>query len=211
MKKIGIIDYGMGNLHSVSTACNYLGIDTLISSDPDELSSKTDALILPGVGAFPDAMERLIETGMFDYIKHHRGNKPLLGICLGMQLLFDESCEVRKCGGLGLIAGKIVAINAANFGYKVPHMGWNKLHFTDSGKKSPLLKGITADSYAYFVHSFMAVPQSGTSIFADTEYGEDVCAVVGDDESDIYGTQFHPEKSGKAGMQILRNFTELVK
>jgi len=209
MKKIGIIDYGMGNLHSVSTACKYLGIDTLISSDPDELSSKVDALILPGVGAFPDAMERLIETGMYDYVKNHRGNKPLIGICLGMQILFDESGEVRKCDGLGLIPGEIISINAANFGYKVPHMGWNHLRFTDSGKNSPLLKGINAGAYAYFVHSYMAVAENKASIFADTEYGDDVCAVVGDDERKIYGTQFHPEKSGKAGMQILQNFAEL--
>lgn len=207
MKKIGIIDYGMGNLHSVSNACKYLGINTFISGKPDELDS-ADALILPGVGAFPDAVRCLIDTGNFDYLRNHRNNKPILGICLGMQLLFERGCEVKLCDGLGLIEGEIIGLNSAKFGYKIPHMGWNKLDIRNL--TSPLMKGIDSGAYTYFVHSFMASPKHDRDIIASAEYGEDVCAIVGDDEKRVYGTQFHPEKSGETGLMILKNFADMI-
>lgn len=207
MKKIGIIDYGMGNLHSVFNACRYLGVNAFISKKPGDLD-EADALILPGVGAFPDAVKCLSETGNFEYIKYRRNKKPLLGICLGMQLLFDRSCEVRPCDGLGLIKGEVVSLNGGKLGYKIPHMGWNKLNVKNI--RSPLIYGIDSGAYTYFVHSFMASPANLSNLIASAEYGEDICAIVGDDEERVYGTQFHPEKSGAAGLKILKNFADLI-
>lgn len=205
--KIGIIDYGMGNLHSVLNACRHLGISAFVSGIPDELS-EANGLILPGVGAFPDAADCLTKTGMKSYICKFRGNKPMLGICLGMQLLFERGYEVRPCEGLGLLAGSVKGICAARFGLKVPHMGWNRLDIRQPG--SPLMRNVRGGAYAYFVHSYMAVPEVDTDLIASTDYGEPVCAVVGSDTEHVYGTQFHPEKSGTAGLQILRNFAELL-
>jgi imidazole glycerol-phosphate synthase subunit HisH len=201
---IAIIDYNVGNLFSVKNALDFIGERSVITCDAAELE-RADAMILPGVGAFPDAMAELEKTGLVSTIKAQAQaqKKPLLGICLGMQMLFDEGYEFRVRPGLGLIRGKVDKIPAA--GLKIPHMGWNKLEFQNF---SPLLKGVPQGSYAYFVHSFMAFA-ADEAIAAYTQYGVKVPALV--QSGNVYGAQFHPEKSGEAGLTILRNFGNLVK
>jgi imidazole glycerol-phosphate synthase subunit HisH len=200
---IGIVDYGMGNLFSVSKALERLNADYFISGDKDELLS-ADALLLPGVGSFRDAMEVL----QADTIKEFAATgKPLLGICLGMQLLFEDSDENGLTKGLGLLPGKVRRFSGTNADgetYKVPHMGWNKLEFVNS---SPLLKGLEED-YVYFVHSYYVSAENSEVLLAKTDYHEEVSAVVGKDN--IFGMQFHPEKSSKLGMALLKNFLNLV-
>lgn len=200
--KIGIIDYGMGNLHSVKNAFEYIGCDTFISDDKAKLS-EADGLILPGVGAFPDAMKCLKQTKMDEYIVENAAKKPLMGICLGMQLLFDKSYEFEECDGLGLIHGEVVKIKPQ--GLKIPHMGWNELI---SKNKSPLLNGIEEKSQVYFVHSYKAVVQNAQNVVAVTEYGEEITAIVS--AGNVYGCQFHPEKSEAVGLKILENFRRIV-
>ena len=200
--KIGIIDYGMGNLHSVKNAFEYIGCDTFISDDKAKLT-EADGLILPGVGAFPDAMKCLKQTKMDEYIVDNAAKKPLMGICLGMQLLFDKSYEFEECDGLGLIHGEVVKIKPQ--GLKIPHMGWNELI---SKNKSPLIKGIEEKSQVYFVHSYKAVVQNAQNVVAVTEYGEEITAIVS--EGNVYGCQFHPEKSEDVGLKILENFRRIV-
>ena len=189
-KKIGIIDYGMGNLHSVVGALNYLGLESFVSSDRSELE-KSDALILPGVGAFPDAMDNLAAKGLVGFIRSQAESKPLLGICLGMQLLFDRGYEFRECDGLGLIGGRVIKLSAYldSAEYKIPHMGWNKLTIVND---SPLMKGLPDPAYVYFVHSFKAEVGSREDLTASTDYGEEIAAVVG--YKNVFGTQFHPGK-----------------
>lgn len=200
---IGIVDYGMGNLFSVSKALERLNADYFISGDKEELLG-ADALLLPGVGSFRDAMEVL----QADTIKEFAATgKPLLGICLGMQLLFEDSDENGLTKGLGLLPGKVrrfPGTNAAGEPYKVPHMGWNKLEFVNT---SPLLNGLEED-YVYFVHSYYVRAESSEVLLAKAEYHEEVSAVVGKDN--IFGMQFHPEKSSKLGMALLKNFLNLV-
>jgi imidazole glycerol-phosphate synthase subunit HisH len=200
---IGIVDYGMGNLFSVSKALERLNADYFISGDKDELLS-ADALLLPGVGSFRDAMEVL----QVDTIKEFAASgKPLLGICLGMQLLFEDSDENGFTKGLGLLPGHVrrfSGMNAAGETYKVPHMGWNKLEFV---KSSPLLDGLEED-YVYFVHSYYVSAENSDVLLAKANYHEEVSAVVGKDN--IFGMQFHPEKSSKLGMGLLSNFLKLV-
>jgi imidazole glycerol-phosphate synthase subunit HisH len=200
---IGIVDYGMGNLFSVSKALERLGADYFISGDKEELM-RADALLLPGVGSFRDAMEVL----QVDTIKEFAASgKPLLGICLGMQLLFEDSDENGFTKGLGLLPGHVrrfSGTNAAGETYKVPHMGWNKLEFVNS---SPLLKGVEED-YVYFVHSYFVGAENSEVLLAKANYHEEVSAVVGKDN--IFGMQFHPEKSSKLGMALLKNFLKLV-
>jgi imidazole glycerol-phosphate synthase subunit HisH len=200
---IGIVDYGMGNLFSVSKALERLNADYFISGDKEELLN-ADALLLPGVGSFRDAMEVLqVET-----IKEFAASgKPLLGICLGMQLLFEDSDENGLTKGLGLLPGKVRRFpgkTAAGETYKVPHMGWNKLEFVQS---SPLLEGLQED-YVYFVHSYYVTAENSEVLLAKADYHEEVSAVVGKDN--IFGMQFHPEKSSKLGMALLNNFLKLV-
>lgn len=199
---IGIIDYGMGNLYSVNNALEYIGADSFISSDTDRLS-QADGLILPGVGAFPDAMDTLRKSGLDEFIKDYAENKPLLGICLGMQLLFDSSCEFRKCSGLGLIHGDIVKLTAyrKSNDYKIPHMGWNSLKEIN---QSPLTQGIGECPYVYFVHSYQASVADRSELISVSEYGEEITAIVGNGR--VFGTQFHPEKSESTGLRILSNF-----
>ncbi|PLR78149.1 imidazole glycerol phosphate synthase subunit HisH [Bacillus sp. V3-13] len=203
---IGIIDYGMGNLFSVSKALERLGVPFFISENVEELEA-ADTLILPGVGSFRDAMERLKQTGLADMIiRFARTGKPLLGICLGMQLLFEESEENGLTAGLSLLPGKVhrfPGITAGGESYKVPHMGWNRLRFVQD---SPILKNIDAD-FVYFVHSYY-VSAGEEVVIADADYDVEVPAVVG--RANIFGMQFHPEKSGPLGMELLRNFTELA-
>ncbi|MDP4177756.1 MAG: imidazole glycerol phosphate synthase subunit HisH [Bacillota bacterium] len=201
---IRIIDYGMGNLRSVQKAVEFLGFQADISSNIDEIKNST-GIILPGVGAFPDAMKEIKEKGFDVLLKEMVYEKkiPLLGICLGMQLLFDESDEVQLTEGLGFIKGRVKKLEVD---LKIPHMGWNNLKFNG---KSPILEGVKEDSYVYFVHSFYADMANIEDLKASAEYGVTVPAVVA--HENVYGTQFHPEKSGEAGMKMLKNFLEMVK
>lgn len=200
---IGIVDYGMGNLFSVSKALERLGADYFISDEKDDLLN-ADALILPGVGSFRDAMERL----QVDTIKEFAASgRPLLGICLGMQLLFEKSEENGLTNGLGLLPGSVRRFpgqTSEGETYKVPHMGWNRLEFV---KSSPLLKNLDED-YVYFVHSYFVNAENSDVLLAKANYHEQVAAVVGRDQ--IFGMQFHPEKSSKLGMDLLNNFLQLV-
>lgn len=195
-----IVDYGVGNLKSVANAMKYLGLSTRIAGEKDELE-RADAIILPGVGAFPDAAEKLRGTGLDREIVLQAEKKPVLGICLGMQLLFDLGHEVRPCAGLGLIPGQVGRIET---GFKLPHIGWNSLRFQND---SPVFRGLEDGEMVYFVHSFCAYPAEERSVTARTDYGSSVVAAVG--RGNVFGCQFHPEKSGETGLKILRNFGEL--
>lgn len=202
MKKIGIIDYGMGNLHSVKNALDFIGAESFVSCDVNELKA-ADGLILPGVGAFPDAIERLRSTGLDDFIREYVKNKPLIGICLGMQLLFDKSFEFRECDGLSLIGGEVVKIEED--GLKVPHMGWNELSLVNA---SPIAASLKDGDQVYFVHSYKAIVKDRANLVAVTDYGSEVTAIVA--SGNVYGCQFHPEKSERVGLDILRSFWRIV-
>jgi len=198
---IAIIDYGMGNLHSVSKAVERLGCEARVTSDPREILA-ADGAILPGVGAFGDAMANLRETGLVDTVKEYAASgRPFLGICLGMQLLFTESEEHGTHRGLDLLPGRVVRFQGD---YKVPHMGWNELTFK---QESPLFEGVEP-GHVYFVHSYHALPERESDLLAVTDYYQPVTAIVG--RGSVYGMQFHPEKSGELGMALLRKFTERV-
>ena len=201
---IAIIDYNMGNLASVHNACKLIGINADIVSDPTKLK-EYDKVILPGVGAFKDAMESLKKTNMIDSIKDFASSgKPMLGICLGMQLLFESSEEFGDTKGLGLIPGKVVAFDKSKMdmeNHKVPHVGWNKL-FTNKENQSKLFDGLD-NPYLYFVHSFHIVTNT-EYIIGTTHYGYDFTSAVQKDN--IYGFQPHPEKSHDNGIAILKNF-----
>lgn len=195
-----IVDYGVGNLKSVSNAMSYLGLETRITARPEELEL-ADSIILPGVGAFPDAAEKLRRTGMEAELLRQAEKKPMLGICLGMQLLLEQGEEVRTCRGLGLIPGTVRRIETS---YKLPHIGWNSLSFPNP---SPLFAGVEEGSFVYFVHSYCAVASDPSVVIAQTDYGPTVTAAV--QRGNVYGCQFHPEKSGEVGLQILKNFGAL--
>ena len=197
MNCTAIVDYGVGNLKSVTNAMDYLDLKTCITSDPNELE-RADAIILPGVGAFPDAADRLRASGLDQLLCREAQRKPILGICLGMQLLFERGEEVRDCDGLGLVGGSVRKIETD---LKLPHIGWNSLTFPNP---SPLFAGLEEGSYVYFVHSFCGVASDPSQIIAQTDYGVPVVAAV--NHGNVYGCQFHPEKSGEVGLQILRNF-----
>lgn len=196
-----IVDYGVGNLKSVSNAMAYIGQKTLITGDPAELES-ADAVILPGVGAFPDAADKLRQTGLDRAVLAQAGRKPILGICLGMQLLFEVGREGKECKGLGLVKGCVELIQTS---YKLPHIGWNSLSFPNP---SPLFRGLSEGVYVYFVHSFCGQAAHEEDVIASTQYGPSVVAAV--THNGIYGCQFHPEKSGEVGLQILKNFGDLI-
>jgi len=201
---IAIIDYGVGNLASVNKAFSFIGQDSKITSDRGEILA-ADRVVLPGVGAFADAMNSLEKTDMISIInKVAKSGKPLLGICLGMQLMFDYSTEGgEKVMGLGLLKGSITQF-PFDMGLKVPHMGWNSLHIKqDNG----IFKGIQENSYVYFVHSFYLTAENSSEVSATCQYGMgfDAAACKGN----ILGTQFHPEKSGDVGLNILRNFASM--
>ncbi|RSK28563.1 imidazole glycerol phosphate synthase subunit HisH [Bacillus sp. HMF5848] len=199
---IGIIDYGMGNLYSVSKALERMNYEYVLSDDPVVLR-KTKGLILPGVGSFKDAMHILNETGLSTFIKEEvQQGKPLLGICLGMQLLFEESDENGLTKGFGFLPGRVERFPEGN--YKVPHMGWNKLQFRNN---SQLLDRVE-EGHVYFVHSYYVKTNDSDVVLADASYEVDVPAVVG--RNNIYGTQFHPEKSSDIGMAILHNYADIV-
>jgi len=200
---IAIIDYGAGNLMSVSKALEKLGFDSIITASKEEIN-KCDAMVLPGVGAFSDAIDNIRKDGLDICIKENvEKGKYLIGICLGMQLLFDKSYEDGEFEGLGLIKGEIVKFDDTN---KVPHMGWNKLI---RNREDDIAKDITDDEYVYFVHSYYAKPENQDDVVLYTEYGVDVPGVVR--KGNVIGMQFHPEKSGTTGLKLLKNFGELIK
>ena len=199
---IAIIDYGMGNLFSVEKAFKKLGADVLVTSDKNIIANAEKA-VLPGVGAFGDCMKNLQEYQLIDAIKDYASSgKPLLGICLGLQLMFEQSAESHGIKGLGIFKGTVKKINAPAL--KIPHMGWNDLCL---GTSTPLLNGLPLNPYVYFVHSYQAVPEDEKIITAYCMYGEKVTAAVG--RENVQAVQFHPEKSSNVGMRILQNFVEL--
>lgn len=201
---LAIVDYGMGNLHSVGKAVERLGYEGIVTGDEAAILA-ADGVLLPGVGAFGDAMEHLRASGLDAVVRQAAaGGKPLLGICLGMQLLFDESEEHGRHEGLGILPGRAVRF-AGGAGYKVPHMGWNRLAFLQPD--NPLLAGLD-EGHVYFVHSYHVLPEQREDLLAVTDYGQPVTAIVG--RGNVYGMQFHPEKSGQLGMALLRNFLAIV-
>lgn len=199
---IAIIDYGAGNIFSVKNALDYLGLENSLVSDAESIKS-ADAVILPGVGAFPAAMEKLGNSGLIDVIKEEAKRKPFLGICLGMQMLFEKGYEFEECDGLGLISGSVRFMDEPDL--IIPHMGWNKLEKLND---CPLLNGLGDNEYVYFVHSYKA-ECADENIAAYSEYGGRVPALVFDGKF-VYGAQFHPEKSGDTGLKILKNFGKLI-
>lgn len=199
---IAIIDYGAGNIFSVKNALDYLGLESRLTSDKDFIKS-ADEIILPGVGAFPSAMKMLENSGLVETIKSEATKKPFLGICLGMQLIFEKGYEFEECDGLGLIKGSVRKME--NTDLIIPHMGWNKLEILNNCK---LLDGLGDNEYVYFVHSYKAECDD-KNISAYCEYGGRVPALVHDGKY-VYGAQFHPEKSGETGLKILKNFGGLI-
>ncbi|MBQ8922006.1 MAG: imidazole glycerol phosphate synthase subunit HisH [Oscillospiraceae bacterium] len=200
---IAVIDYGAGNLFSVCNALQYLNIPHEVTKETAVID-RADAVILPGVGAFPAAMESLRATGLIGAIRENAKKKPLLGICLGMQMLFDRSDENGLCDGLGLIPGEVSRIPSKRV--IIPHMGWNELVIT---QESPLLKNIENPVYTYFVHSYQAFCDD-RYIIAYADYDGKVPALVTDGQY-VFGSQYHPEKSGEKGLQMLRNFEEMAR
>lgn len=199
---IAIIDYGVGNLFSLTASFKAIGEEVIITSDV-EIIKQADKLILPGVGAFGDASKKLFDSGLDKVILEEiKNKKPLLGVCLGMQMLFNESHEFGIHKGLGLINGKVVYIDLPS-DYKIPHIGWNALHFK---KQSPILKYIEENDFVYFVHSYHAV-DCEESLVATTDYGREITAIV--QSGNVFGCQFHPEKSGDVGLKILKAFAEI--
>ena len=202
---IAIIDYGVGNLFSLQSSFGMIGAEAVVTGDPAVLRS-ADRLILPGVGAFEDAAKKLRDAGLDEVVREQaKAGKYMLGICLGMQLLFDESHEFGLHPGLGLIPGKVVDMTPViGPGLKVPHIGWNALHLTQPDH--PLWKYIKPDDCVYFVHSFYAA-ECEDFVLATTEYGAELTAAAG--RENVLGCQFHPEKSGPVGLSILRAFCEM--
>lgn len=197
---IGIIDYHLNNLRSVQKAFEKVGVESFISDDPAKLE-QAEKLVLPGVGAFGQAMENLRSLGLEKVVRHHvESGKPLLGICLGMQLLFTKSFELGEYQGLGFVKGEVVEFPST---VKVPHMGWNQVEFV---RESSFLSGVRENSFVYFVHSYYVVPSENITL-TQTEYGFKFTSIV--QKGNVYGIQFHPEKSQKTGLQLLKNFGDL--
>ena len=202
---IAIVDYGVGNLFSLSSSFAAIGAEIKVTSDPEVIRS-AEKIILPGVGAFEDAAKKLFDSGLGELvIAEAKAGKPIMGICLGMQLLFDRSFEYGEHKGLGLIKGDIRPIaDVIDKGLKVPHIGWNALHL--SSPRSPIFKYLKEGDYVYFVHSYYGA-NCDDSVIATTEYGAELTAAVAKDN--VFGCQFHPEKSGEVGLSILRAFCEM--
>lgn len=201
---IGIIDYGMGNLHSVKNALEFLGIENQIISNPSEIES-VDKIIIPGVGSFKRAMDNLHDKNFVDsLVKFGKSGKYLLGICLGMQLLAETGTEPTSCTGLGLIPGAVELLKTDTL--RIPHMGWNGLTIKN---EHPILEGVKFGTDFYFVHSFAFHVASDENIVAVTQYGYDVPAIVKNKTGNIIGIQFHPEKSQKQGLKLINNFSNL--
>ncbi|MCS7242401.1 imidazole glycerol phosphate synthase subunit HisH [Candidatus Caldatribacterium sp.] len=202
---IALVDYGMGNIRSVLKAFEAVGAEIFIARTPEEIK-KAKAIVLPGVGAFKDCMNNLKNYGLITSIKEDiLKGKPYLGICLGMQILFSESEEFGHTEGLNIFSGKVVRFNLPK-DYKIPHMGWNSLKIKS---KTKILNGIPDNSFFYFVHSYYVVPEDEKIVTAVTEYGIDFTSMV--TYENIFATQFHPEKSQKVGLKLIKNFTELIK
>ena len=202
---IAVIDYGAGNLQSVVKALRFIGCDCMITNNKQELLSANGA-ILPGVGSFGDAMDCMSRSGAADgVLSFVKTGKPLLGICLGLQLLFDSSEESPDARGLGLLKGSIRKIPDADGTLKIPHMGWNSLELCH---RDGIFQGLPDDPYVYFVHSYYLTAEDESIVSAKTQYGTSIDAAVAFEN--IYATQFHPEKSGKLGLQILRNFAAIA-
>jgi glutamine amidotransferase len=202
MKPILIVDYGMANLRSVQKAFEKVGHAAVISSDPDAIA-QTDKLVLPGVGAFRDAIGRLNETGLGEAVlRHIRTGRPFLGICLGLQLLFTRSFEDGEHQGLNLFAGDVIRLPDA--GLKVPHMGWNQLRVRSQARH---LAGLPEQAAVYFVHSYVAAPHDPALVATETDYPTPFCSAIWRDN--VFATQFHPEKSQRVGLQILHSFATL--
>ncbi|MDD6667007.1 MAG: imidazole glycerol phosphate synthase subunit HisH [Lachnospiraceae bacterium] len=198
---IAIIDYGSGNIFSLQSSLKSIGQDVIVTRDKDEIKA-ADHIILPGVGAFKDAADKLHNVGLFEFIQDEaKSGKPMLGICLGMQLLFDQSTEYGLHQGLGLIHGEVRGIeNVIPKKLDIPHMGWNRLIYKNP---SPLFQGIPEGSFVYFVHSYAAF-DCEKDLIAQADYGCPLTAAV--QHGNVCGTQFHPEKSGPVGLKILQNF-----
>ncbi len=199
-----IIDYGVGNLFSLKSSIAAIGEEAAVTRDPAEIE-RADRIILPGVGAFGDAAEKLRQAGMFTFVQEMAAKgKPMLGICLGMQLLFDRSTEYGVHEGLGLVPGEVREIEKViPENLDIPHMGWNALHFV---KESPLFEGLQEGDHVYFVHSYAAF-DCEQNLLATADYGVPLTAAV--QNGNVFGTQFHPEKSGEVGLRILRNFVNV--
>jgi glutamine amidotransferase len=203
---IVIIDYGLGNLRSVSKALEAVGAKVEVTNDPDKIS-KAKAIVLPGVGAFQRGMENLCRINVLPFlVKAIKDGKPFLGICLGLQLLFTESEEYGVHRGLDIIKGRVKRFES---NMKVPHMGWNSIEFKVSSSKFKVFDGIPSKSYFYFVHSYYAEPQDEAIVVATTEYGQEFVSAV--NKNNIWGVQFHPEKSAKLGLKLLENFCRDVR
>ena len=201
---VAIVDYGVGNLFSLKSSFAAIGVEAIVTSDADELR-RADRIVLPGVGAFGDAADKLRQSGLFEVVRElAAGGKPLLGICLGMQLLFERGYEYGEHEGLGLITGEVRPISEViGEGLKIPHIGWNALKL--EGEKHPLLRYINEGDCVYFVHSFYGKNTDG-SVIATAEYGAPLTAAVA--RGNVMGCQFHPEKSGEVGLNILRAFCQ---
>ena len=201
---IAIIDYGAGNIQSVSKALKHIGCDAFITRDKEQIL-KADGAVLPGVGSFGDTMDTMNSYGIKDtVIEYTKSGKPFLGICLGLQLLFPESEESPEAKGLGIFDGTITKIPSGE-GLKIPHIGWNSL---DIKKTDGLFKGIDKNPYVYFVHSYFLNASDKNIVSAQTQYGVTIDASI--EKGNIFATQFHPEKSGETGLKILKNFADIV-
>lgn len=202
---IAIVDYQMGNLRSVQKALEHVGASAEITSEPESILA-ADKVILPGVGAFGDAINELHARNLVEPLRQCVAmDKPFLGICLGLQLLFDKSYENGEHTGLGILKGKVIKF-ALPPEFKVPHMGWNRVHAEQPDV--PLMKGLSPEPFMYFVHSYYVVPDDPSIIWLTTDYGERFCAAIR--RGNLFATQFHPEKSQKEGLQLLKNFAELT-
>lgn len=201
-----IIDYGMGNLKNVYNALNYLNISSKVSNRISDIKG-ADKLILPGVGAFNKAMDNINNSGLSEVIRDKINSwTPLLGICLGMQMLFEKGYENGKCNGLGFIEGKVKLL-VPDEKVKIPHIGWNRLEYN---RENNLLEGVNENSFVYYVHSYAATEVNDKNLIAFSNYGGvEIPSIVCKDN--VYGTQFHPEKSGEVGLRILKNFGEVIK
>jgi imidazole glycerol-phosphate synthase subunit HisH len=199
---IAIVDYGMGNLRSVEKAFQAVGYDAEITSSPQRVR-EADGVVLPGVGAFGEAMANLKRAGLVEVLRQVSADRAFMGICLGQQLLFEESVEMGRFEGLGILPGRVERFSGPE---KVPHIGWNQLHVV---KQSPLLAGVRDGDFAYFVHSYYVAPSDPAVILATTDYGVAFASIVG--RESLFGLQFHPEKSQSVGLTMLANFGALVK
>ena len=200
---ISVVDYGVGNLHSVAKALEKVGAETRVTSNWQDVE-KSDGIVLPGVGAFKDSMDAMHRSDLAKAIKAYiASGKPFLGVCVGLQMLFSESEEFGVSKGLDVFKGRVVKFPT---GQKVPHMGWNQIQIKKDG--NPLLKGLKEGDYLYFVHSYYVVPEDKAVIAAQSSYGVDFTCMVW--EKNVFGTQFHPEKSQTVGLKIYENFKDLV-